>query len=294
MDYAFLYDLKKLLIYLNQHFREDIGVEDCAKLIGYSSWYTGRSFKKCFGESIGDYLRRLRMNEAKKEFEKGRSVKDVASALSYSSAEGFSRAFIKQFGITPSQFMEGEPLRSQYWKEYDYYITLEQWEKGENLHDGVWEYAYYDTEHQKYELMCWDGNNFVAPFTVAGKSSPGWYCRNRNHGFGIHPGGGFQAVRTFRCPFDGVVDVLFIVGRIAKLKTDCTPVGVQLFHNGAQLVPDTGMFVLKDITPVPCRATCTVKKGDRISLHVDSMGDVECSGLHLYRQWVGYRNITEE
>ena len=294
MDSVFLYDLTKVLSYLDQHFRENVGVEECANLIGYSPWYTGRLFKRYFGETIGDYLRRLRMTCAKEELQRGKSVKDVAKSLSYRSPDGFSRAFIRQFGITPTQYVAGEPLRGEYAEEYQYSITPEEWRKGKNLHDGVWEYAYYHSAEKRYELMEWDGNNFIAPFTHKGKSSPSWYCCNRTLGYGMHPGKDVQAVRTFRCPSDGVVDVLFIVGRIAKLKNKFTPVGIQLFYNKTLLVPDTGMIVLKEITPYFLRATCTVQKGDRISLHVDSMGDVDCSGVYLYRQWIGYRNVSEK
>ena len=294
MNFQFLYDLKKVLSYLNQHFREDVGVEECANLIGYSPWYTGRLFKRCFGETIADYLRKLRMASAKEELQKGRSVKNVATSLSYMSPDGFSRAFLKQFGITPTQFASGVPIQGEYRNEYEYSITEAEWNKGENLHDGVWEYAYYHSAEKRYELMEWDGNHFIAPDTYRGKTSPSWYCSNRTHGYGLHPGKEMQAVRTFRCPSDGVVDVLFIVGRIAKLKKRFTPVGVQLFHNETQLVPDTGWTVLKDIMPIYLRTSCKVQKGDRISLHVDSMGDIDCSGLYLYRQWVGYRNVPEK
>ncbi len=294
MDFVFLYDLTKVLSYLDQHFREDIGVNECSDLIGYSPWYTGRLFKRYFGETIGDYVRRLRMTCAKEALLQGKSVKDVAVSLSYTSPDGFSRAFKKQFGITPIQYVSGEPLREKYATEYQYNITPEEWRKGENLYDGVWEYAYYNPKEKKYELMCWDGSVFIAPFTIHGKSSTSWYCRNRDFGRGIHPGRVVQAVRTFRCPSDGVVDVLFIVGRKEKRRGRFTPIGVQLFHNDTLLVPDAGMIVLKNTAPIVCQATCTVKKGDRISLHVDAMGDIDRSGLYLYRQWVGYRNIPKE
>ncbi|MBO5214216.1 MAG: helix-turn-helix transcriptional regulator [Clostridia bacterium] len=293
MDFVFSRDLKKILLYLDQHFREDIGVQDCANLVGYSPWYTGRLFKRCFGESIADYLRKLRMNAAKEELKTEKSIKEVAESLSYSSPAGFSRAFKDYFGVLPSEYLQGAETTERYEKEFDYRIPYSDWMKGENSsYKGIWEYAYYDPKTQEYSLMNWTGARWEAPFDHEGTSDPRWYCRNRSYGYGLHPGKEIQAVRTFRCPRDGVVDVLFVVGRFAKLKNKRTPVGVQLFHNGTLLVPDTGMIVLQDIFPISCRATCRVRKGDRISLHVDSMGDINRSGLHLYRQWIGYRKVN--
>ncbi len=294
MDLKFVYGVKKVVTYINQHFREDVGVEDCARLLGYSPRYCNRMFRDYYGETIGARLRYLRMQAAKNDLLRCRSVKEVARSLSFDSVDGFSRAFRKEFGITPSEYLQGGTLKEPYVADYDYTISYADWMKGENpSHDGVWEYEYYDPMTENYSKMLWGEGRFEAPYEKESISDPNWYCRNRSWGYGMHPGKGVQAVRTFRCPYDGIVDVFFSAARISKVRPPRTPCSLQLRHNGQLIFPEENAVVLQDVTAAFLTVTRTVRKGDRISLHVDAMGNISSDGILLYRQRVRYQSITE-
>lgn len=294
MTILFLNKLKKILNYIEENFRNDIGVEDCARLVFYTPRYCNTLFKRYFGESIGDYLTHLRMQAAKEDLLRMRSVEQVAHSLSYKSVDGFSRAFKRYFSISPSAYLSGSKLIERYVKDYDYRISYSDWMKGENSsYRGLWEYAYYNPKTKEYSEMVWNGFRWDAPCNFEGYSDPQWFCRNRSWGYGMHPGKEIQAVRTFLCPYDGKVEVFFSVGRTHKMqetKTN-TPVSVQLFH---EETPLSKAVVLTDINALFCKGICTVKKGDRIRLHVDSMGDIRGDGMNLYRQRVGYLEIFED
>ena len=102
-------------------------------------------------------------------------MEQVAKALSYHSSDGFSRAFQKQFGITPSAYLQGEKLKAAYIKTYEYRNTKENWGTGKNPSaNGLWEFGYYDTIHKTYALMEWDekAKEFIAPFSAPNVDDP--------------------------------------------------------------------------------------------------------------------------
>ncbi len=52
-----------------------------------------------------DYVRRKRLNQAKRELLHGRKIIDIAFDYGFETASGFSKAFRKEFGYSPSVYM---------------------------------------------------------------------------------------------------------------------------------------------------------------------------------------------
>ena len=142
--------------------------------------------------------------------------------------------------------------------------------------------------------MPWNGARFEAPYSVADKSDPYWYCRNRAKGYGMHPGREAQAVRTFRCPHSGTVEVFYSLGRMNRGRKSEGACSVQMFLNDLPLYPADAPEILSTTTPKVLRFTCSVQKGDALRLHVDSMGDINRCAVALYRQRIGYLTIEDE
>ncbi len=287
--------LQKILDFMEQHLRDDIGVAEISKAVGYSPWYCNRMFKAHFGESMGTYLRSLRMREAKGDLKKGLSIRQVAYDLSFDSHEGFTKAFQRQFGISPSTYMRGGELKEPFLETYEYRTSPEVWGKGANpTPDGLWEFGYYDPASGQSGLMDWTGREFEAPFTKAAATDPFWYCRNRNSGYGMHPGRIVQAVRSFICPRSGTVEVFLSLGRLYNVSSRQAGCTVQLFHGDTPVMPREGPVLLQTQDVTFLTATVHVKKGDRLSLRLDSIGDAVSDGIFLYRQRFGYLEIKEE
>ncbi len=297
MDRRFHLYLIKVFKYTDENFAKGITIEDVATRIGYSPCWFNRLFKQYYGKSFGEYLRELRMKYAKEMLKTGRGILSVAKELSYT-PQGFRKAFREHYGVSPADFVKTGITRESYVKEYEYRYSEDVWGKGQNpTPDGLWEFAYYNPKTNEYSLMDWYAPKryFYAPFLKRDKSDPNWYCRNRTKGYGIHPGKEIQAVRSFLCPHDGRVEVLFSVGRTHKLKkSKTTPCSVRLFHEDQPIFPVSEAAVLKDNSALFCKATCTVKKGDRIRLHADSMGDIHGDALILYRQNIRYLELFNE
>lgn len=59
-------------------------------------------FRSTLGRSPASYVTQVRMDSAKRMLEAGRTVSEVSRELGYGSDEGFSRAFRRHTGMTPS------------------------------------------------------------------------------------------------------------------------------------------------------------------------------------------------
>ncbi len=102
--------VQRMQDYIQEHINEPITMSDLAKVAGYSQWHSARIFKELAHKSPFDYLRALRLSKAALVLrdEKSRVI-DVAFDFVFASHEGFSRAFSKQFGISPKKYSNNPP-----------------------------------------------------------------------------------------------------------------------------------------------------------------------------------------
>lgn len=77
---------------------------ELAELCGLSVRHLARAFKISRGCSIGEYVEQRRIGHARRLLSQGRSVKEVARVLGFSSPENFSTAFRRATGQSPRQF----------------------------------------------------------------------------------------------------------------------------------------------------------------------------------------------
>lgn len=82
----------------------DWTVERLAGIGAMSRSTFAERFRSTVGRSPADYVTEVRVDAAKRMLEAGRSVSDVSRELGYTSDEGFSRAFRRRTGQTPSSW----------------------------------------------------------------------------------------------------------------------------------------------------------------------------------------------
>ncbi|RYB88565.1 AraC family transcriptional regulator [Nocardioides glacieisoli] len=96
--------VEKAIWFIESHFSEEITLDDVAGVCGLSRFQTSRLFTSTSGQTMSGYLRGRRLTEAARELAQGApNILAVAIEAGYNSHEAFSRAFIQQFGDTPSQ-----------------------------------------------------------------------------------------------------------------------------------------------------------------------------------------------
>lgn len=88
--------------YIEKNIKEELTTEIIAKEIGYSTYHFSRIFKEQMGMSLMEYVKERRLICASKEIFAGKKIIDVSIEYGYKTHSGFSKAFKKKFGITPT------------------------------------------------------------------------------------------------------------------------------------------------------------------------------------------------
>jgi len=96
--------ISKLLLYIAEHVKESITVEELSKSAGYNVQYFVRLFKRNIGCSPYQYIINYRLNEARKLLKTDMPITQIAKMTGYSDIKSFSRSFKKKFGLSPSMF----------------------------------------------------------------------------------------------------------------------------------------------------------------------------------------------
>jgi AraC family transcriptional regulator len=91
--------------YIRMHPSEPLQREVLADMAGFSIPHFHRVFTACTGESAASYVRRIRLERAAYKLRVGAvDITAVALAAGYDSHAAFSKAFKKQYGLSPSEF----------------------------------------------------------------------------------------------------------------------------------------------------------------------------------------------
>ena len=91
--------------YIEAHIDEKIGLSDLARVAHFSPWYCYRLFQEHTGFTPSNYLRRLRLSRAALRLKNdGVRIIDAAFELGFGSADGFTRAFYREFGLLPRDY----------------------------------------------------------------------------------------------------------------------------------------------------------------------------------------------
>lgn len=97
--------------YIQAHLHQNITLHQLAAASGYSPWHAARLFKEMTGTAPFDYIRSLRLNAAALQLKDGQQrITDIALDFVFDSHEGFTRAFSRQFGLSPQRFSREAPL----------------------------------------------------------------------------------------------------------------------------------------------------------------------------------------
>ena len=83
-----------------------ISIEDIAKAIGFSRKYLSMIFCQTTGITLRDYVTQKKIERAKALLTGGEaSLKTIAFQLNYNDYSSFSRAFKKESGLTPHEYL---------------------------------------------------------------------------------------------------------------------------------------------------------------------------------------------
>jgi AraC-like DNA-binding protein len=105
-----VYAVERMQEYIDKHLRDEITLKQLGNAAGYSPWHSERLFKELTGKTPFEYIRALRLSKAALVLrDQEHKVIDVALDFVFGSHEGFTRAFSKEFGLSPKKYSKKTP-----------------------------------------------------------------------------------------------------------------------------------------------------------------------------------------
>jgi len=106
--------IRDLLTWLESHLDQPLSLDNVAAKAGYSKWHLQRMFKDVTGHAIGAYIRARRLSKSAVALRlTARPILDIALQYRFDSQQTFTRAFKKQFNLTPALYR-----RTPDWNSY--------------------------------------------------------------------------------------------------------------------------------------------------------------------------------
>lgn len=101
---AYTQRMNRVLDHIDAHLDETLEVAALAEVAHFSPYHFHRVFSAWMGETLGDYVRRRRLEIAAARLagQLGQPILHIALSVGFGSGEAFSRAFKLHFGQTPS------------------------------------------------------------------------------------------------------------------------------------------------------------------------------------------------
>jgi len=101
--------INRVLDYVRENTAGDLRLETVARVANFSPYHFHRIFKAIVGETLNDYVRRLRAQRAASQLihNPTLTITEIAGGGGYSSSSAFSREFRQHFGLSATQFRAG-------------------------------------------------------------------------------------------------------------------------------------------------------------------------------------------
>lgn len=98
--------LRDILLFIENHYTQDIALEDVAKTANICKSECCRFFKKHMGITIFDYILYLRIQNSLPLLKKGDSITSVAAMVGFSSPSYYSQIFKRYMKCTPLEYIK--------------------------------------------------------------------------------------------------------------------------------------------------------------------------------------------
>lgn len=118
--------MERTIAYMNEHYIQDIKIEQLAQMAGFSMNHFTRTFKQQMNMTPTEYLVKQRMAKAKQLLFSSKKAKEVAEQVGYKDEHYFSRVFKKAEGVPPTLYIKNKCHRiaALYYGLDDHLLTL--------------------------------------------------------------------------------------------------------------------------------------------------------------------------
>ncbi len=140
--------VQRIQDYIEENLQNPITLKQLAEVSGYSPWHIGRIFKESTGRSPYEYIRLRRLSSAALTLrDENKKVIDVALDFVFDSQKGFTRAFTREFGISPYKYHKQTPPIRLFLPEkvYDNYRAMKYMDRQADPYAGQHANRYTET-----------------------------------------------------------------------------------------------------------------------------------------------------
>ncbi len=97
--------VQRMQDYIEEHLADEITLANLAGVSMFSPWHSYLLFQKYVGITPAEYIRKLRLSRSALRLKReDAKIIDVAFDLGFGSADGYTRAFHKEFGMNPHKY----------------------------------------------------------------------------------------------------------------------------------------------------------------------------------------------
>lgn len=107
-------DIQKVLDLIEKQLDTEMTATELAETAGYSVFYFYRLFQKEVGMPVMQYITRRKLLAALTDISEGMSITEAALKYGFATHSGFFRAFVKEYGLSPSDYLQAYSLPNQY------------------------------------------------------------------------------------------------------------------------------------------------------------------------------------
>ncbi len=165
--------IQRSLDYIEENLQSEITAGELAEQAGFSLFHYYRLFQQATGLPVMQYIQRRRLLHGVYATKQGLSKTDAALRYGFDTYAGFYKAFCREFGSTPSAFLESSrakrPYRIDITKEENMTVThkkaaqlLQNW----GLRDEIITDIYYEGTGNPNNNACYVGNAYVLKYTA--------------------------------------------------------------------------------------------------------------------------------
>ena len=166
--------IQRSLDYIEENLQTEITAAELAHQAGFSLFHYYRVFQIATGLPVMQYILRRRLLHGIYAMKQGSTKIDAALLHGFDTYAGFYKAFCREFGSTPSEFLKScrakRPYRVDITRE-EHIMTIThkkavQILKYWDLSNEVITDIYYEGTGNKNENACYVGENFLLEYTV--------------------------------------------------------------------------------------------------------------------------------
>ena len=164
--------IQKSIDYIENNLKTDISAKELSEMAGFSMYHYYRLFQSAVGMPVMQYITRRRLLHGIYDLHCGEKMISVALTYGFETQAGFYKAFVREFGYTPTQFLnmskKRKPYRINLLKEEHIMVShkkikevLQNWGlEHEKLSDVV-----YDETGNVSDSACYVGENYIIKFS---------------------------------------------------------------------------------------------------------------------------------